>query len=404
MQKWYDITIVTENSTLRTITFGIGGQGKREITHMTKKPIIALALTSAFTIGTIGTALSPITASANGPDTVQETKYGYETQKQFDKKFKGKDKESADSESILEAGILKQFKSKFASVDGNQIHYKIYEGKKNAKKTFVVVHGATATMETTKIYAGALATENPDARVLIVDLPLHGQSTSDSFTTADISVENYAKIMKQFLDQKRADGTITGVLNYSGWSMGGSIGLQLDLMGAGIDELVLVNSSPVWETIPSIGNLFGLEQFNADAVAAMMPGSYSGELTYNISEKDSADLISNIDKFIADTTVGAADFNTLYPENYDLRDQLGNIKAKTLIISGTKDVIAEPRFQTFMDEQIPNSELVMYEDAHSMFMKPQIAEQMADEITEYFGKAKGNGKGNGQGKGKGLNK
>ena len=338
-----------------------------------KKQLIVGALASTFVLGGIG---ATVEASPQEKPNAVKGEYGYDVKKKLEKHLK-------DQENILEADVLKKFKSEFAEVDGNTIHYKVYQGKKNAKKTYVVVHGATATLETTKVYAAALAKENPDARILLVDLPLRGQSTSATFTTADISIEKYADIMKQFIEQKRADGIIKGKLNYSGWSMGGSIGMKLELAGAPIDELVLINTSPVWESIEGLKAVFGIESFTPEIISMMTAGNYTEEVAQGM------DFDTYMDKFHGSPVVGAADFNALSVDAYDVREQLNQIDAKTLIFSGTLDDLAEPRMQTLMDGQIPKSELVMYENGHDMFMKPEIAQEMAKEITQYFEKKNG---------------
>lgn len=341
---------------------------------MNKKSFMAIALASAFSIGTIGAAFAPLTTEASGNEKSQEMKgqYGYEINKSTDDKFKDKPKKAD------KIDLDSKFVSQFADVDGNQIHYKIYEGKKNPKKTFVITHGATATLETTKTYAKAVAEQNPDARILIVDLPLHGKSTSEAFTAGEVSLDKYAEIMGKFIEQKRDDGTIKGKLNYAGWSMGGSIAMKLVLAGAPIDELVLINTSPVWESIEGLKSVLGIEAFTPEIVSMMTAGNYNEETANGM------DFDTYMQTVYGSPVVGAADFNALAVDAYDIREQLNQIGVKTLIFSGTQDELALPQMQALMDESIPASKLVMYENGHEMLMEADIAKEMAKELNKYF--------------------
>lgn len=351
------------------------------------KKITVFLLSSTLTLGGLSTAFSPIDVEASSSKEVPKHQHSVYDGKKFDKKDQ-LDKDSKDS--ILERGNLKKFKDAYTEVEGHSIHYKIYNDNKKTDKTYIISHGATATLETTKIYASALAEKQPNAKIILVNLPIHGKSTSETFMIEDISIDAYAEIMKAFIDKKRADKTIQGELNWSGWSMGGSIGLQLDLMGAGFEELTLINSGPYWAPIGGLAASMGFEKYSPEITAAIMAGNYQTEFAYGLSDKDKVSLLAELDKFSSLSEVGAADFNAILPSVFDLRDQLSNVKAKTLILSGTNDALVELQYQELMDEKIVDSKFVLLEDGHAMLMKPVLAKQMVEEVDSFFGNGKKN--------------
>ncbi len=54
----------------------------------------------------------------------------------------------------------------------------------------------------------------------------------------------------------------------------------------------------------------------------------------------------------------------LNKEDYDVRDELGKIKAKTLVIVGEQDWICPPSQSRIIAEKIPNAELLLFENCN----------------------------------------
>lgn len=319
----------------------------------TKKATAGL-LAASILVGGVATTVAPVQANA-ASQTIHE-------------------KQEA-SKPFYEKGIINSFKSETVQIDDQNIAYDIRKGNAHPEKTYVIVHGATATKNYMKTYAAEIAQKEPNARIIILDLPNHGESTGNKDDLANRTVYDYVDYMEKFLEEKTADGTIQGTLNWSGWSMGGSIGMLLDLKGVQIDELTLLDSSPYWKFIDLI----------PESTKESVKGTLSSEFNKHVTEEESKDLYDNIYNLMTkDEDVVKRDLKGLAPAIFDIRDQIKNIKAKTLIIGGTEDALAPVSMFELMAQEIPNSKLVMYEDSHSQMIKPTQAKQIVQELENFY--------------------
>jgi pimeloyl-ACP methyl ester carboxylesterase len=283
----------------------------------------------------------------------------------------------------FETGIMNSFESKFEDVGSHTIHYKIREGHSNPKRTFILSHGAFGTANFMKVLAVDLANKYPNSRIILVDQPWHGESTStESVKTA--TVHTYAEVMSDFIGIMKKDQKIQGKLNWIGWSMGGSIGMLLDLKGVGIDELTLLNSSPIWNSIKDLGE--NVPEFTQEKfVKTVFQGIVLDSLQTNISEENRNEVMSYYEKLTSSPEVMVQDVFAILPENYNIQDDLNKIESKTLIISGTEDIVGEVKFQHILNENIRNSKLKMYEDNHLLLVKPNIVKSVIEDIFNSFG-------------------
>ena len=291
----------------------------------------------------------------------------------------------AKGKSIIESGKLNSFKDYYVGIVEHTIHYEMRKGKANPDRTIILAHGATATGDTTKVTAKGLADAYPNARIIIVDLPYHGDSTGPKEKLKDVTIHTYVDVMSDFIEKLKEDGVIKGKLNWTGWSMGGSIGMLLDLKGVEIDELTLLTSSPVWHVIQAQLNSMPPEM-TGEMFAPIHKQMLGENLKPNMSEKDHASLMSEYDVLHADPDVMLQDFHAIIPSVYDIQDRLGEIDAKTLIIGGIHDTVALPEYQTMMDERIKSSKLVMLDDNHEALMKPNSVQNIVAAFQGYFGK------------------
>lgn len=281
---------------------------------------------------------------------------------------------------IFDSGIINSFKTETVQVGEHTISYEIRKGKANPEKTYVLSHGATATGEFMKVVAAELAQKEPNARIIILDLPLHGNSTGPMDNLEDITVHTYADIMKDFLDIKTADGTVKGDVSWVGWSMGGAIGMLLDLNGAKIDELTLLNSGSYFGPIEGL-----IEMLPAEVIKEVFYHVIEPQLYEFVTEKEREDILNHYNKLTTESAeLMAQDFVAVSPKNYDIREKLKEIEAKTLIISGTKDIVALPTDQELMNQEITGSKLVMFEDDHVQLVKPTQAKKIVSEMEQFF--------------------
>lgn len=284
---------------------------------------------------------------------------------------------------LFEAGILQSFQNKSEQVDNHKIHYEIREGSEHPERTFVLSHGAFGTRHFMKVFAAELAEQYPTSRIIIVDLPWHGESEGPEEQLETIDVIGYTDIVRSFVEKLQEKSVIEGKFHWVGWSMGGSIGLLLDLKFAGIDELTLLNSSPVWETAEAL--IKNVAEMTDVAKAKQSFGfALASSLETHVTESEKEQILASYNAIASDSKIGSHDLQVIVPEYYDIRTRLPEIKAKSLIFGGTTDILSTIPNCELMHEKIPQSELKVYEDNHYMLVKPEIVKQMVADIKAYY--------------------
>lgn len=285
-------------------------------------------------------------------------------------------------DSVLNAGKLKEFNPQNIQIGDHRLAYEIYNGIENPERTAIICHGATATLHATKVLAGKLAEQRPNDRIILVNVPWHGESTSVA-PIDQANVNTYAAILEEFIELLRENNTIQGKLAWFGWSMGGSIGMLLDLNGVKIDELILINSSPVWKTIEGMVTQVPA-MLDPNIPKDIFVQSTANDLALNTSVREREDLLAHVDVILADPDVSVNDFKAILPEHYDIRNRLGDIKAKTLVYGNTQDMVATVSMQEFMDECISNSVMHISGDNHVALMKQAESEVIVSCFLEAF--------------------
>jgi pimeloyl-ACP methyl ester carboxylesterase len=69
---------------------------------------------------------------------------------------------------------------------------------------------------------------------------------------------------------------------------------------------------------------------------------------------------------------------------FDVRERLGDISVPTLVIGGTEDRLTPPKFSEYLREHIPNTQLLLVEEAGHMVMLEQpavVTEAIADFLA-----------------------
>jgi len=267
-----------------------------------------------------------------------------------------------------------------ADVSNHTIAYEVYSGSETPERTMILCHGASCTRHTMKVLAAELVKHRPQDRLILVDVPWHGDSMSDGpidYTT----VHTYADVLQNFVQQLRENGTIQGKLAWFGWSMGGSIGMLLDLNGAGVDELILINTSPVWETIHGM-----LESIPAlsdpNQISDVFRLVIAEDVGTGTTEAERDNIITQFTDIVSAPHVMINDFAGLKPEKYDIRNQLQNIQAKTVIVSGTQDNLATTDMQQLMVKTIPHALAYIGDGTHADLLKQQGAAIIASCFIE----------------------
>ena len=192
-----------------------------------------------------------------------------------------------------------------------------------------------------------------------IDLPGHGKSAGAGRNT----IADYAAWAISFLDVLHIP---TAVL--IGHSMGGAIAQQLALTQPDrIAALVLIATSAKLRVAPQL-----LDLAHSDFSAAgelISEWEWGPTAPVEIKELGKQQLLTN------SPTVMLDDYRAC--DAFDVREQVKNIAAPTLIIAGEADRMTPLKHAAFMAEQIPQARLCAVPEAGHMVML-----EAADTVTQ----------------------
>lgn len=232
------------------------------------------------------------------------------------------------------------FINKKIQINEETISYCVQE-KEDAQVTLLFIHGAFINKETMK----PLATEFSGSQSILIDLPGHGASTG----TAKSSVYEYAKTIKLFISELEKNHQISKDIILIGWSMGGSISLELALQNIPqIKKIILVSSSPNW-VFPQIPK----EAFDLNMI-------FSSVFTKRTPEEAKERILNNLSNYASSLDTCMIDINTL--NAFDIVDKLKDISMPVLIISGDVDSVALIDKQYVMQQAFEHSEIEILND------------------------------------------
>lgn len=186
-------------------------------------------------------------------------------------------------------------------------------------------------------------------RVLALDLPGHGRSEGESGP----DTMQYAQAVGDFLNALSIDRAII-----AGHSMGGAIAQLLGIhMPDRVAGLILIGTGSKLPVDPS------LPQRIVDDPEATLDW-----ITEWAWSKHAPDQLKQLGRTrLSQTATETLRADYLACQAFDVRDQIQFITAPTLILSATDDHMVKPKFGITLNERIPNSTLVMVENAGHMF-------------------------------------
>lgn len=250
----------------------------------------------------------------------------------------------------------KKFTNKTLRVGKHLISYNI--SQLMHKKTIILQHGAFMN----KITMMGLAALFRGYNVIVPDMAGHGQSESPYPIE---TVDELADIEYNFINLLKEKGEILpdADITYAGWSLGGSIGQVMSLKKKCYDRLVLISSSPVWNTIPLIPEDKFYETFKNMFFETTSP---------YISKERKKWNYKNYDSMLSKINISENDITAL--KAFDLSDKLKDIDMPTLIVCGSSDSLCLPEEETKLVGRIKNSRLVMiHGETHAMVIdNPEI--------------------------------
>lgn len=230
-----------------------------------------------------------------------------------------------------------------------------------AGPSVVLIHGAGGSH---LVWPGSLR-RLPGAKVYALDLPGHAGSIGE----ARERIEDYASDLEAFLDALGIDRVVL-----VGHSMGGAIAQTLALTAPHrVSGLILLGTGARLRVAPAF--LEGIEVDFERTVGLINEWSWAPGTGSELREKGQQMMLE------ADPQVLLGDFQAC--NQFDVRDQVDNVAAPTLVLTGTEDRMTPERFGRWLAEKISDARFDLIEGAGHMLMLERPRE-VADKVEAFL--------------------
>lgn len=206
--------------------------------------------------------------------------------------------------------------------------------------------------------------------VLTFDLPGHGQSPGEGYTTIEEGRDGvYEEIRRLNIER----------CYLVGHSMGGAIAISFALAYPHLLKgIVLICTGARLKVLPAI--LEGIKKDKESTVRMiMMDYAFSKEASETIKERGFTEMMKSTAEVIH------RDFSAC--DRFNVLGSLTAITVPTLIICGRDDVLTPPAYSEYIHREIPGSEIAFVEDGGHMVMieKPEEVNQAIDSFVRRHG-------------------
>ncbi len=248
--------------------------------------------------------------------------------------------------------------SQFLHIAGMNIHLRD-EGPKSDEEPIILIHGTSASLHTWDGWVDALKGQR---RVIRFDLPAFGLTGPDPKN--NYTIEHYAEVVVAVLDELQVKKSVL-----AGNSLGGYVAWATAVLHPDrVSKLILVDSSGYHYEPESVPLAFKLSQ---NPIASMLlkdvlPRSLVVGSVKNVY--GNPDLVTDelVDRYY-ELSLREGNRNAL-KERFNqalpgaLADKIKTIKVPTLLIWGRKDQLIPVKFGTKFEQEIPNSQLIIFDD------------------------------------------
>lgn len=253
----------------------------------------------------------------------------------------------------------------YAEVNGQQIFFARTRGKSPDALTLVLIHGAGGS----HLHWPAELRRLADATVYALDLSGHGRSDGSGCNT----IADYVDVLIGFLDATRTDSAVL-----VGHSMGGAIAQMTALTHPErVTGLVLVGTGARLRVTPAI--LDGILSDSENAIDLITRFAWA--------EGAPEELTRLGRQTLAETPPEVTHGDFLACNVFDVMDRLAEIRARTLVISGTADLLTPHKYGVYLAEHIPNARLVTVEGGGHMVAleQPGVVARAVREFVKDLG-------------------
>ncbi len=236
----------------------------------------------------------------------------------------------------------------------------------DANQTLIFLHGAGSTRE---VWDAQWRFFKDRVNVIVPDLPGHGGSPGPVCGSVDSSAD-----VVTGLARRRG----TGKYILIGHSMGGAIAQKIAIVQPElIAGLVLIATGARLRVMPQVFSSIETDykQYTALASSVSMSASADEEAKSAFTR-----ILARVPAKTAYTDFAACD-------RFDVMKSTCAIRAKTLIIAGDSDMMTPLKYAVFLNEHIPDSQLVTVAGAGHMVMmeKPSAVNAALDRFVTSLG-------------------
>ena len=228
----------------------------------------------------------------------------------------------------------------------------------------VLVHGAGGN---NLLWKRTLQYLRGPSRAIAVNLPGHPSGEITCRT-----IEDYSEVLHQFIVESRVPRPVV-----CGHSMGSAVTLKLAIEHPeDVGGLVLVGAGAKMGVDPAI--VEGLRGQPMEAIERVITPKSFYAIDLGLGREARAALsVSNLPVFLNEY---------LACQDFDVRDELPRIAAKTLLVCGDRDQMTPPRWAHFLKANILNSELYFVRDSGHMLPleKPEPLARLIQSFLESF--------------------
>jgi 3-oxoadipate enol-lactonase len=239
----------------------------------------------------------------------------------------------------------------FADCEDERIFYEM-DISKSDQRVILLIHGLGSNNNLWNFLPRSLY-ENYN--FIKIDLPGHGKSIPFN---ANFSLKRCAKIIERFLD--RTDQSNVYLL---GLSMGGAIALQFALdFPARVKGMVLISgwSFCDWDfKVRLQGYINMLENFGVEELVDrfILPRDFTKEFSL-----ENPNILYKYKEMKAEQSKEAYIASCHACMQFDIRENLGDIRIPIFLIAGDLDVLTPPYHSKILLENTRNSKLVVFHD------------------------------------------
>ncbi|MFW6024948.1 MAG: alpha/beta fold hydrolase [Candidatus Woesearchaeota archaeon] len=258
-------------------------------------------------------------------------------------------------------------------IKGDAIYYNRI-GNYLSPQSIVFIHGASITGEQMQYLANLYKEYN----CIVLDLPGHYRSKGK----AEDSVENYANIIDEFIQDLINRKILTNKVILLGFSMGGNISLELAIKQKKyINGLILCHTSSNWGIGKTLGYKFFLWLLKHNIYFLIYPFIKTVNIRTILNIKVLKLVLKPYFKRLVSKKTIYKDF--LAVEKFNKEKLLYKVKVPTLIIQGNKDGLSRLEDNIVLSKKIRNSKLLIL-NKRSHFGILECKDYVCKNSKEYF--------------------